>query len=259
MKLGVELANLLHLDLLGLFIEDADLRQLASIPLARELRLLGGGWQPIELGRLTRELELAARRTERLFAEAAKPLLTRHQFEVVRGATRETIASVSRADDILMLAEPSGLAERATHQFTSFSRAALESAASVMFVPPYPVRSAGAVAVIVRSADEVALRSAAAIAAAAAEPLILCVAENGGLDRSAHAAVADTGVKIGSRSLDRRALAEPRALAHELEGLRDRLLVVTRGAISDDAARTLASLRRIPVLMIEPAGHGEGP
>ena len=43
MQLAVELADLLHLDLLGLFLEDTSLRDLASMPFAREFRLLGGG------------------------------------------------------------------------------------------------------------------------------------------------------------------------------------------------------------------------
>jgi hypothetical protein len=166
-KFGVELANLLHLDLLGLLLEDPGLRQLAHIPFARELRPFGGGWQPIELGRLSRELELAARSTERSFADAMKALSTKYRFEVLRDATTAAVASISRADDILMVTEPSGSADRAIQQSFSFGQAALESTASVMFVPLHPVRSGGAVVAIAQSADDPGIEAATAIAVAA--------------------------------------------------------------------------------------------
>ena len=94
MQLAVELADLLHLDLLGLFLEDTSLRDLAGIPFAREFRSLGGGWHAIDLGRLSHDFELAARNIERMFTQAAKRLPTRSQFEVVRGPLAKTFASV---------------------------------------------------------------------------------------------------------------------------------------------------------------------
>src|SRR5665647_2485806 len=61
MRLAVELADLLHLDLLGLFLEDSSLRDLAGIPFSREFRPLGGGWHTLDLDRLLHDLELATR------------------------------------------------------------------------------------------------------------------------------------------------------------------------------------------------------
>src|SRR5450830_364933 len=82
MQLAVELADLLHLDLLGLFLEDTSLRDFAKIPFAREFRLLGGGWHAIELDQLSHDFELAARSIERMFTDAAQHLTTRYQFEL---------------------------------------------------------------------------------------------------------------------------------------------------------------------------------
>ena len=62
-QLAVELAGLLHLELLGLYLDDIGLRDLANFPFAREFRLLEG-WQPINLDRLSRDLELGASMTE---------------------------------------------------------------------------------------------------------------------------------------------------------------------------------------------------
>ncbi|HEX7564532.1 MAG TPA: hypothetical protein VF396_14985, partial [Bradyrhizobium sp.] len=96
MRLAVELADLLHLDLLGLFLEDTSLLDLAGIPFSREFRPLGGAWHTIDLERLLHDFELAARSIERKFMGAAKRLPSGYQFEVARGSPAKTFASVSR-------------------------------------------------------------------------------------------------------------------------------------------------------------------
>jgi hypothetical protein len=118
-QLAVEIAGLLHLDLFGLFLEDVSLRELASIPFAREIRPPGAAWHTIEPDRIAGELNAAIRRTERMFAEAVIQLRTAHEFKVVRGRTADVITSISASDDIIMVVEPVGGAERATQQFFS--------------------------------------------------------------------------------------------------------------------------------------------
>jgi hypothetical protein len=142
MRLAVELADLLHLDLLGLFLEDTSLRDLASIPFLREFRPLGGGWQTIDLARLSRDFELAARSIERKFLGAASRLPTGYQFEVVREPLAETFPSVARTGDIVMIVEPWSPVERATQQ-SWLLEAALRSATAVMLVPPHIIRTRG--------------------------------------------------------------------------------------------------------------------
>src|SRR5512147_521839 len=101
MRLAVELAELLDLDLLGLFFEDRSLHELAGIPFAREFRPLEGGWQPFDLGRLAHDLDVAARSVERLFTDAVKDLTRHSQFEVMRGSVGEALSSASNAGDIV--------------------------------------------------------------------------------------------------------------------------------------------------------------
>lgn len=173
MRLAVDLADLLQLDLLGLFLEDTSLHDLAGMPFAREIRPLGGGWHPIDLDRLSRDVELSARSIERMFTDAAKRLATRHQFEVTRGPMTETIASISRTDDIVMIVEPLSAAERVAQQFTWLLQGAFRSAAAVMLVPPRIARTKGPVAAIAATTDDPGFRAAAAIAIAAKEDLII--------------------------------------------------------------------------------------
>ena len=167
MQLAVELADLLHLDLLGLFLEDTSLHDLASIPFSREFRPLGGGWHTLDLDRLSRDFELAARSIERKFMDAAKRLPTGCQFAVARGPMTTTLASISRSDDIVMIVEPRSPAERATQQFSWLLEAAFRSAAAVMLVPPQIVRTKGPVVAMATSPDDPSILAAAAIALAA--------------------------------------------------------------------------------------------
>lgn len=227
MKLGVDLAELLHLDLLGLFLEDTSLRHLAGIPFAREIRPLGGSWHAIDLDRLSREFELAAHSIERIFTAAAKRLSTRAQFEVIRGPLAETFSSLSRSDDIVMIVEPVSPAERATQQFAWLVQAAFQSAAAVMLVPPQIVRTRGPIVAIAATPDDPSIHAAADIARVAKEELVV----------------------IETRCV---ALPDPVICAQAFQQTQERLIVMTRDAFGDGVASAIAAARRVPVLVIEP-------
>lgn len=253
MRLAVDLAELLQLDLLGLFLEDTSLHDLARIPFAREIRPLGGGWHSIDLDRLSHDVELAARSIERMFTDAAKRLATRYQFEVVRGPMSETLASISHTDDIVMIVEPVSPAERATQQFSWLIQGAFRSAAAVMLVPPRIVRTKGPVAAIAATADDPSIRAAAAIAIAAKEPLIvLDICEAAIDDARIRALAAELGLTIKHVVAGKTLRSHPAAYSEAFFPLQERLVVMTRGVFSDEAASAIASARRVPVLVIEP-------
>lgn len=253
MQLAVELADLLHLDLLGLFLEDTSLHDLASIPFAREFRPLGGGWHSIDLDRLSHDVELAARSIERMFSEAAKRLPTRCQFEVIRGPTTKTFASVSRTDDIVMIVEPLSAAERATQQFSWLLEAAFRSAAAVMLVPPHIVRTKGPVVAIAASSNDPSIHAAAAIAIAAKEELVIIEADgHNAEDTHIRTLAADTGLSIKRVTAAKSALPDPATCAQAFRQMQERLVVMTRGAFDDGVSSTIAATRRVPVLVVEP-------
>lgn len=249
MRFAVELADLLHLELLGLFLEDNSLRDLASMPFAREFRPLGGSWQPIDIDRLSQELELAARSAERIFAEATKRLHTRSEFETVRGPTAETIASVLRASDIVMIVEPVSPVERATQQFLWLVEAAFRSAAAVMLVPRRVARTTGPIAAVAAAPDDPTIHAAAAIAIAAKEELIILETyERDGDDASIRKLATDTGLTVKRVPAVKEKLSDPAVLPH----LRERLIVMARGVFEEDGASMIAATRHVPVLVIEP-------
>ena len=253
MQLAVELADLLHLDLLGLFLEDTSLRDFAKISFAREFRLLGGGWHAIELDQLSHDFELAARSIERMFTDAAKHLTTRYQFEIARGPTAKTIATISRTDDIIMIVEPMSPAERATEQFTWLLQAAFRSAGAVMLVPPHVVRTKGPVVAVAATPDDPSIQAAAAIAVAAKEELVIIdVDSHDADDPYIRKLAADTGLAIKIVAAANVTLPDPATCTQAFRQTQERLVVMTRGAFADAAASTIAAARRVPVLVVEP-------
>jgi hypothetical protein len=219
-QLAVEIAGLLHLDLFGLFLEDVSLRELASIPCAREIRPPRAAWHAIEPDRMARELNAAIRRTERMFDEATMHLPTMHEFKVVRGRTADVITSISASDDIIMVVEPVGGADRATQQFSWLSEGAFRSAAAVLLVPARVLRTK---------------ESVASIAASAA------------YRRS------DVAAAVATATEEKPAVVEGRANAADAP--RDRefklhVVVLRRRAISYEEAWSVATSRRVPVLLL---------
>jgi hypothetical protein len=100
--LAADLAELLRLDLFGLFIADESVLSLASLPFAREFRPSGGGWQPIDVERISIELELDARRAKRRFSSAVRTRRMASSFQVLKASTVDALWSVCRAGDIVI-------------------------------------------------------------------------------------------------------------------------------------------------------------
>ena len=259
MRLAVELAGLLELDLLGLFLEETGLRDLASLPFAREFRPLGGGWHPIDLDRLSHDMEVAARTTERMFAAAAKCLAARSHFAIVRGSTAETIASISQTGDIIMIVEPVTAAERATEQFSWLIEAAFRSAGAVMLVPSRVARTRGPVVAIASAPDDPCVATAAAIATAAGEELVVIAAyESSSDDLPIRKLAAGAALTIKHIAEAKIPPSDPSALSRALNELKERLVVMTRDVRKRDLALQMAAARHVPILVIEPLGREDG-
>ena len=252
-RFSVELAEMLKLDLLGLFLEDESLYDLASIPFARELRLLGGGWHPIDRGQLSRDLELAAQAAEKAFADAAKHLETGRRFEVARGPLISSIAAISQTSDIVVIGEPSSAAERATQQFSWLIDAAFRSEAAVLIVPRRIARVQGPVVAVASTPVDPSIAMALDIAVAGSEDLIIVDVCDKAIDQArleALGAERDVTVKhvVGGRG----AATDAALLVHALQPLRERLVVMTRSTSDGHAALSIAVARGVPVLVVEP-------
>jgi len=261
-RAAAELAGLMRLDLMGLFIADPGLLGLAGRPGAREFQVLAKRWQPLSAEGLSRDIELSALSARRAIDAAARASGVRARFETVQAAVREAIRAASQSSDIVIVAEPHNPVDRAIAPFPQLVRAAVESAATVLFLPRRLVRSRGPVLAIATSAADPGIAVAAAIASAAGEGLVVIEA----FERTTAEAgegpdpASEAGVSVGRLTVARSALADIRALSSALGGVGERMIVVTRGAFGEaDGAHPadLASLCGVPVLMVEPAGDSD--
>jgi hypothetical protein len=256
-RMAAELAGLLRLDLMGLFIEDPGMFALAQRPGAREFQLLGKRWQAINPETLSRDIELCALSARRVLDETAKSLGVPTRFEVVRAAMREAIRTVSLPSDIVIIAEPGNPAERTIAPFPQLVKAALESTATVLYLPRRIARTRGPVVAIATAPDDPSIGAAASIAAAAKESLVVVEAfdRKAGETEAMPVVSSEAGIPVGRLTVAAKALMDVRALSSALEGLRGRMIVVTRGAFGEgdgDKPAELAALQGLPVLLVEP-------
>jgi hypothetical protein len=250
MRLAAEMAHLLKLDLFGFFVEDDCLRGLAALPFVREFQLLGGGWRPLDIDRLSRDLEMAAKNAERAFTEAAKTLRTTCQFEVVRGSMADTIASISRAGDIVLIAEPLNAAERIIPQFIATLDAAFHSAAAVLLVPRQIARQSGAIVAIATEPDDLSIEIAKAVASAAKEELVVIESFESAVSSHTPAKYSASRIHVRRIVAAEHELANTSNIGSALGQVRERLIVITR---SDDySPLAIATMRHVPILIVEP-------
>ena len=246
------LAELLRLNLVAMFVEDRSLVDIAGLPCVRELRALGGSWQPIEIGQLAAELEHSAATARRLFADIARHCSVETSFRIEKGSAADVIGSLATAEDIVVVIEPRHPVERVTQQFTRLVDAAFQASAAVMIVPSRVARVSGPIVAVAAEPDDPSIDAAMGIAAAAHEKLIVV----------SQTEIADLAVSLSAsaRSADVRAeLAQVRKgplcatlLADDLWQAGERLIVTSRGTLAAAEASTLASMRSTPIVIIEP-------
>jgi hypothetical protein len=250
-----ELAELMHMPLLGLYAEDPGLLDLAGLPFAREFRPLGGGWHPLDVERLSQEVQLAAERLQHRFDRTVKDVSIESSFRVVKSSTSNMIAALSEAGDIVVVTEPADPADRATHQAAVFVDAAFRSDAAVLLLPHHIARRGGPIVAIATEADDPAVRAAAGVAAAIGEKLVLVESDQAAWRQSALSdpGVADLEAERLAPKLVR--LTDSSGICSALSHVAERLVVMTRGAFDDAVPAMVASIRHIPVLVVQPSGY----
>ncbi|MCC7275500.1 MAG: hypothetical protein IT561_22715 [Alphaproteobacteria bacterium] len=86
----------------GVFVVDASLVHLGALPGVRQVRLSGGGVQPLEASDLEADIAARERQARRAVAEAAGRLGTTYSFSVARGSLSEELAGLG-GDDLLIV------------------------------------------------------------------------------------------------------------------------------------------------------------
>lgn len=244
---AADLAEFLHIELLATFVADATLPTLAALSGARELRTLEQGWQAIDRGQITRDIDRAIRVARERFAESVKSRAIKTSFDVLTGT--DAIASLIRADDIVAIIEPSHPGERITRQFTGLLEAAFEMAGAVLVVPRSIARTSGPILTVASESEDPGIRAALEIAAAFKERLVIVTAAGTRPSLKVLAEAEQLGVQIEHIGASE-PLGEPSLLAASAR-LRERLRVLSRSILTEDTARLFSSLQGIPLLVIE--------
>jgi hypothetical protein len=254
--LTAQLAELLGLDLVATFIEDTSLAAIAGLPCVREFRPFDGGWRPIETAQLAREIEQTIGIARRLFQEAVGTSRVEASFTLARGSMAEAVGSLATAGDIIVIIEPKHPAERVTQQFSRLVDAAFRAASAVMIVPHRILRTAGPIVAVASAQEDPSILAAIGIAAAAKEAVIIL----GMLDPRACSQISELAEAAGVQVKFVPVLLQPMdatALAAGLSHLNERLVVISRGIFDDRVPPKVASVRGIPVLVVEPDRDGE--
>jgi len=242
---AAELADLLGLDLIGIFAEDDRLMDLAVLPCVREFRLSGDGWHRLDAAQLERSSNQMAAEARRLFGDAVKALRIGTRFDLLKGQIAEAIGSQSMADDILAVIMPRNPAERVTYQFRQLLNAALSRPGATLVVPSRISRRRGPIVVIAGNEHDTSAEVGLRLARAAQERLIVLTPAGANEPMPAPPIAGMAAVDWRSTRSSQIGLPE---LSSLLALTAERLVVLSR-AVDVNLASQLASERGVPVLL----------
>ncbi len=103
LEAATELAARFEAELVGLFVQDANLTRLSQIPFVREVGRFSASRHEIDNGEMARHLHIQALRMRRTFADAVRQRRVRWRFRVERGQVEQQVISAARQADILIV------------------------------------------------------------------------------------------------------------------------------------------------------------
>lgn len=226
LQAAAEFARLLRLELLGIFIEDPSLLALSTLPFARELRMPGCDWQVLQPRRLEDELRTAGLQARQLFRQEVESHGVVGRYEVRRGDPAVLTGEFAQPTDVLVVVEPHAIDALAPAREV-IRRAAVSSPASLLLLPRSGMARPGLVAAVADNESDTSFALASRVAAASGEAAI------------AVPLVGRSSPAILSASITR-----------ALGAQRERLLVVPRNLATFETLLSVASERRVPVLLV---------
>lgn len=103
LETAVALAARMEAELLGLFVEDANLLRFAALPFAREVSYFSARTRRLDSGEMERALRAQASRAEAALIEAAERRRVRCSFRVVRGEVTTQLLAAAHDIDLVAL------------------------------------------------------------------------------------------------------------------------------------------------------------
>lgn len=94
-------------ELLGLFVEDVNVRRLAELPFIEEVGLFTGTCRRVQIRELSRQLQVQAGRIRRQFTISTRGIETQCNFRVVRGRVAAEVLKAAAEADVVVLGKGS--------------------------------------------------------------------------------------------------------------------------------------------------------
>jgi hypothetical protein len=254
LRAAADLARLLDVEMLGLFIEDQSMVGAANLPFLRELRMPMHEWQPVSSETLALELRLLSEQARMVLVEEGAAVGARCRFEVRRGDPATAVAGLCSFQDIIAVTEPADAVEWLTGTADRARKAALSSEAAVLLLPARPSSPPGPIVAIAENYNDSALLVAARIAAASNQTLIVAaLGSDHPMTGMVRAAVEATGLPSNRVEVLSLGGSTMHSIKHALGGRRGRFLVTSRDQmqLTKFAPERLATELGMPVLLIE--------
>jgi hypothetical protein len=251
-RMTVEFARWLDLEMLGIFLEDEALARLAQLPFVHELRLPGHVWHPLEADRIAAEWRRAADEARALLQHegGAKGIVCR--FEIRRGRWAVLSKDLDDMSDILVVARPTSAAGQVALTFAQAWQGNAHAPLARLFLSAgTEVPEAGPVIVVAAGRSDPAIAVGAHIASATGAGLkMLLLTEEA--DAGTTSPTSIEGLPADKIEIQRAAPTHLSSLEGLLIPLQGRLLVVGPDALGlAENALSLLVACRIPVLVIE--------
>jgi nucleotide-binding universal stress UspA family protein len=252
LKAAVRVAERLHAELAGVFVEDIDLVNLAALPFAREFGV-GRPARKLDSEAIEQDLRAQAAAARRALAEAAEAMRLPWSFRVARGRVEaELLAAALEADLIALGKAMRPLTRRARLGSTARSLAA--GAHSAVLIAAAEARGRAEQIMVTFDGSECADR-AMEIAARLAQNdggdltvFILAGAEKS--KRTVSDRLSGSGLNVTFREVI------PEGLGTALEQERGGFLVLGADCLPDEAGlASLIEAAHCPVLLLRPERH----
>ena len=103
LEMALDLAVVAKAELVGLFVEDAQLLRLAESPQAREVLYPSAQQRPLTLATMEQRLRAQGEQARRAMASLANPAQVQWSFRVVRGEVNAELLAAASEMDVLAL------------------------------------------------------------------------------------------------------------------------------------------------------------
>jgi len=100
---AARLASRLDAELIGLFVEDVNVRRLADLPFVQEVGFFTAGCRRVETQELSRQLRVQVGRVRRRFRSTTRRVETRCMFRQVRGRVAPEVLRAAAEADVVIL------------------------------------------------------------------------------------------------------------------------------------------------------------